>query len=266
MIGASALLFLVIGRPILAHARQGDARFRQLFENMRMGAAVFSAARQGEDFVFTDFNRGAERIDGLERSAVIGRRLTEVFPRFTPPACSTPSGGWDGRGHPSHFPVVYYRDQHRSGWREGYIYRLSSREIVCLYEDVTERQRAEEALRESEARWRSIIGMPSVAIVVVDAEHKIRYFNKAAEALFAKDGRELQGADFGFPVVQGEVADIEIIRPNRTIAYPEMRATPVRWAGEDQFLLMLQDVSAHKRARATCASCFRALSKARCRL
>ncbi|MDZ3836411.1 MAG: PAS domain S-box protein [Rhodospirillales bacterium] len=248
VIGFSALLILAIGRPILAQGRQGNARFRQLFENMRMGAAVFSAVGQGEDFVFSDLNRGAERIDDLERRAVIGRRLSEVFPAVRTTGLLDALRRVGRTGVPEHFPVVYYRDEKRAGWREGYIYRLSSGEVVCLYEDVTERQRAEEALRESEARWRSIIGMQSVAIVVVDAQHKIRYVNKAAEALFAKDGRELQGAEFGFPVVQGEVADIEIIRPNRTIAYAAMRATSMRWAGEDQFLLMLQDVSAHKRA------------------
>jgi PAS domain S-box-containing protein len=248
VIGFSALLILAIGRPILAQGRQGNARFRQLFENMRMGAAVFSTVGQGEDFVFSDLNRGAERIDDLERRAVIGRRLSEVFPTVRTTGLLDALRRVGRTGVPEHFPVVYYRDEKRAGWREGYIYRLSSGEVVCLYEDVTERQRAEEALRESEARWRSIIGMQSVAIVVVDAQHRIRYVNKAAEALFAKDGRDLQGAEFGFPVVQGEVADIEIIRPNRTIAYAQMRATPMRWAGEDQFLLMLQDVSAHKRA------------------
>ncbi|HRK96622.1 MAG TPA: PAS domain S-box protein, partial [Rhodospirillales bacterium] len=248
VIGASAFLVLAIGGPILARGRQGDTRFRHLFENMRMGAAVFSAVGQGQDFVFTDFNRGAERIDDLERSAVIGRRLTEVFPAVHSSGLLDTLRRVARTGTPEHFPVVYYRDDKRAGWREGYIYRLPSGEVVCLYEDVSERQRAEEALRESEARWRSIIEMQSVAIIVVDAEHKIRYVNKAAEALFAKDGRELQGAEFGFPVVQGEVADIEIIRPNRTIAYAEMRATPMRWAGQDQFLLMLRDVSAHKRA------------------
>lgn len=248
VIGCSALLVLAIGRPILARGRRANALFRQLFENMRIGAAVFSAYGQGEDFVFTDLNRGAERIDDLERSAVIGRTLTEVFPAVHTTGLLDALRRVRRTGVPEHFPVTYYRDEKRAGWREGYIYRLSSGEVVCLYDDVTERQRAEEALRESEARWRSIIGMQSVAIVVVDAQHRIRYVNKAAEALFAKDGRELQGAEFGFPVVQGEVADIEIIRANRTIAYAQMRATPMRWAGEDQFLLMLQDVSAHKRA------------------
>ncbi len=230
-----------------------------------MGAAVFSAGGQAGDFVFNDFNRGAERIEDLERNAVIGRRLSEVFPAVHTTGLLDVLRRVERTGSPEHFPVVYYRDDKRAGWREEYIYRLPSGEVVCLYEDVSERQRAEEALRESEARWRSIIEMQSVAIVLVDAQHKIRYVNKAAETLFAKDGRALQGAEFGFPVVQGEVADIEIIRPNRTIAYAEMRATPMRWADEDQFLLMLQDVSAHKRAEGDLRKLLRAWSRVRCR-
>ena len=244
----SALLFFAVGSPLLERSRESNARFRELFENMRMGAAVFDIVGNGEDFVFRDFSRGAEQIDGIDRSRVIGERITEVFPAVGSVGLLDAFRRVARTGVAEHFPVVFYKDSQRSGWREGYIYRLASGQIVCLYEDVSDRQRAEEALRDSETRWRSIIEMQSVAIVIVGSQDKIRFVNKAAEALFAKSCQELQGAPFGFPVVQDEVADIEIIRPNRPIAYAEMRATPMRWAGEDQFLLLLQDVSAHKRA------------------
>lgn len=248
LIAASAFAFFAIGKPLLARGRQRDDRYRELFENMRTGAAVFGGTGKGGDIVFKDFNRGAERIDDVERSEVIGRTLGEVFPGAGEHGLIDALRRVGRTGAPEHFPVVYYRDDRRAGWREGDIYRLPSGDIVLLYEDVSERQRAEEALRDSEARWRAIIEMQSVAIVIVDSQHKIRFVNRAAEALFAKNSRELIGVEFGFPVVQNGIAEIEIIRPSRPIAYVEMRATPMRWAGEDQFLLMLQDISTHRRA------------------
>jgi PAS domain S-box-containing protein len=261
LVAVSAALVFAVGKPILARGRQGDTRFRELFENMRMGAAVFDVVDSGEDFVFRDFNRGAERIDNLERSRVIGRRLTDVFPAVARIGLLDVLRRVGRTGLPEPFPVTYYRDDKRAGWREGYIYRLPSGEIVCLYDDVSERQRAEEALRDSEARWRSIIEMQSVAIVVVDDKHKIRFANKAAEALFAKSSRELQGSTFGFPMVEDDVGDIEIIRPNQTIAYAEMRATPMRWAGEHQFLVLLRDVSAHRRAEGDLRKLFQGIEQ-----
>ncbi|MBL8658529.1 MAG: PAS domain S-box protein [Rhodospirillales bacterium] len=260
-IALSAALIFFIGSPILARGRQGNAAFRELFENMRMGAAIFDAVGRGEDFVFRDFNRGAERMDNLERGNVIGRRLTEIFPAVGSVGLLDAMRRVARTGAPEHFPVVYYRDSQREGWREGHIYRLPSGEIVGLYEDVGDRQRAEKALRDSETRWRSIIEMQSVAMVIVDGGHKIRFLNKAAEALFAKNARDLYGEAFAFPVVPHEAVDLEISRPNGTVAYVEMRATPMRWGGEEQFLLLLQDVSAHKRAEGDLRKLFQAIEQ-----
>ncbi len=248
LVAASAYAFFAIGRPLLARGRQRDARYHELFENMRTGAAVFEARGKGEDFVFKDFNRGAERIEDLGREQVIGRSLSEIFPGAGEHGLLDALRRVARTGAPERLPVVYYRDDDRSGWREGDIYRLPSGDIVLLYDDVSDRQRAEEALRDSEARWRSIIEMQSMAIVVVDSQHKIFFVNKAAEALFARNSHELIGSEFGFPVVHNDVGEIEINRPNRPIAYAEIRATPMRWAGEDRFLLMLQDISTHRRA------------------
>ena len=51
-----------------------------MFENMNDGVAVYEAVDNGTDFVFTAFNKSAEKLEHISRTEVIGRRVTEAFP------------------------------------------------------------------------------------------------------------------------------------------------------------------------------------------
>jgi PAS domain S-box-containing protein len=55
-------------------------RYRELFENIRSGVAVYKAIENGNDFVFKEFNRAGEKIDNIKRKDIIGKRVTEAFP------------------------------------------------------------------------------------------------------------------------------------------------------------------------------------------
>jgi len=52
-----------------------------------------------------------------------------------------------GTGKPEHYPSTIYQDDRIQGWRENYVYRLRSGEVVAVYEDVTERKQAEEQIQ-----------------------------------------------------------------------------------------------------------------------
>lgn len=62
-----------------------------------------------------------------------------------------------------------------------------------VFWDVTERKRAEEALRESERRYRQLTESTLDAIIVADQEGKIALFNPAAERLFGYEAVDLIG-------------------------------------------------------------------------
>ena len=261
LIVASTVLFFAVGNPMLRRFREGEDRFRELFENMRSGATVYRAVGEADDFVITGFNRGAERIEGIVRQDVLGRLVSEMFPALRrSPLFEMMRRVWR-TGQSENVPATFYEDHRMHGWRESYIYRLSSGEIVALYDDVSERKRSEAALMESEARWRSIIEMHAHAIVIVDQQHEIRFVNKAAEDLFGDPAEALIGAPFGFPLVQGDVAGIEVIRPGRSLAFGEMRTIPMRWGGQDNYLLFIQDVSAQKRAETDLRKLFQAIEQ-----
>ncbi len=54
--------------------------FREIFEHVATGIAVYEAVDDGEDFIFKDINPAGARIGRLPREAHLGRRVTEVYP------------------------------------------------------------------------------------------------------------------------------------------------------------------------------------------
>lgn len=63
--------------------------------------------------------------------------------------------------------------------------------------DVTDRKRAEYALRESEARLSSIVNSAMHAIIMADEDMNITLFNPAAESMFGYTAREVIGSPIG---------------------------------------------------------------------
>lgn len=134
-----------------AMLREGEERLRGMFENMSSGVAIYEAVDDGEDFVFVDFNPAGERIEKIGRERVVGKRVTEAFPGVeTFGLLGVFQRVWR-TGEPEHFPLAFYKDERIEGWRENYVYRISSGELVVVYDDISERKRAAEEVRKLNA-------------------------------------------------------------------------------------------------------------------
>jgi signal transduction histidine kinase len=150
MIGLGTTLFVQISAPMIEHIRSSDRRFRELFDSMSSGVAVFRPEGDGPDFVFTDLNPAGERIEQVSRASLLGRTVAEVLPG------AEASGRVDvlrrvwRTGAAEHLPPRLYEDERIRGWRESIVYKLPSGEVVELFDDVTERQTTEEQLRHAQ--------------------------------------------------------------------------------------------------------------------
>ena len=67
--------------------------------------------------------------------------------------------------------------------------------IVLNSRDITERHLVEEALQESEEKFRSISDSAQDAIIMMDPEGKVSFWNKAAEKIFGYTSEEAMGKD-----------------------------------------------------------------------
>ncbi|MBU7048383.1 MAG: PAS domain S-box protein [Theionarchaea archaeon] len=122
-------------------------RYRELFNNMNSGVAVYEAKDHGKDFVFKDFNKAAEKIDHIKKEEVMKKSVLEVFPRVKDYGLFEVFQRVWKTGKAEHHPISLYTDERITGWRDNYVYKLPSGEIVTVYDDVTESKKMEEKIR-----------------------------------------------------------------------------------------------------------------------
>jgi PAS domain S-box-containing protein len=65
--------------------------------------------------------------------------------------------------------------------------------IICVVEDVTERKRSEDTLRESEIKFRSVVQSATDGIILADSDGNIIQWNKGAQEIFGYTEDELLG-------------------------------------------------------------------------
>lgn len=132
-----------------AALRENDERLRAVFDTTGDGVVLYKAVEDGADFIIVGFNNAAERIEGVSRVNVLGRRVTEVFPGVEELGLLAVMRRVWRTGEAEHLAPAPYRDERHEGWRENQVFRLASGEIVAIYSDVTERKRDEVRLAES---------------------------------------------------------------------------------------------------------------------
>ncbi|MBU0517179.1 MAG: PAS domain S-box protein, partial [Proteobacteria bacterium] len=160
--------------------RESQSRYHQLFANMKSGVVIFAAQDNGDRFVITDVNQAGERIGNFDKDEVIGRSVPEVFPGIETWGLLEVFRRVWRTGAPERLPVSRYMDDRLDLWVENYIYRLPSGELVAVYDDVTERARAEAALRASRREWEQIFEAIGHPTLILDPEHGLVNANRAA--------------------------------------------------------------------------------------
>ena len=121
-----------------------EERYRSMFENMGNGVAIYRAVDDGTDFTIVDFNSAAEKMENVKRQDIMGRSAVEVFPGIRQQGLFDVLQRVWRTGIAEWHPPAVYEDARIHGWRENFVYRLATGEVVAIYEDVTERVRVEE--------------------------------------------------------------------------------------------------------------------------
>ena len=203
--------------------RASELFYRSLFDNMCSGVAVYEAKEGGTDFVFIDFNQVAETIDRIKKEDLIGKSVLEVFPGVRDFGLFDVFQRVWNTGKPEHHPISFYKDDRIVGWRENSVYKLPSGELVAVYNDITKRKQAEEALRESEERFRMLFNSSNDAVFVheqtiEDIPGKICDVNEVACQKFGYTKEELL-----------QMSHLDLIAPEQLEEVPGIREKLLTW-------------------------------------
>ncbi|MEW8505456.1 MAG: PAS domain S-box protein [Candidatus Thiodiazotropha sp.] len=215
-----------------------ETRYRELVDNMSDGVAVYEAVDGGADFVFRDYNKSGERIGRNSREDVMGHRVTDAFPGIDKLGLlAVLRRVWE-TGNPEYFPISSYQDERLQLWVENYVYRLPGGEVVAIFNDVTDRKQAENALQASEAKYRLLVENQTDLVVKVDPEGRFEFVSPSYCRLFEKREDELLGNRF-LPLVHPDDQETtreamsQLLQPPYAV-YHEQRAMTSsgwRWLG-----------------------------------
>jgi PAS domain S-box-containing protein len=178
--------------------RRAEARFRLLVENVQ-DYAIFMLSPEG---VIQSWNAGAQRIKGWAEEEIVGRHFRTFYPREVAEA-----------RHPEHELEIAVREGHyeEEGWR---VRKDGSRfwanvlitavrddgELIGfakITRDISERRRQEEALRQSEERFRLLVeAVGDYAIFMLDPDGHIASWNVGAQRINGYDADEIIGQHF----------------------------------------------------------------------
>jgi diguanylate cyclase (GGDEF)-like protein/PAS domain S-box-containing protein len=140
--GFYSLIFDITARKRMEEAlKESEACYRELFNNINSGVAVYEAVNNGNNFVLHDMNRAAEHIERLNKTDALGKFALELFPAIKRSGLFKVLRRVWQTGQPEHYSAAWYQDSQITSWREHYVYKLPASKLVVVYEDVTEARR-----------------------------------------------------------------------------------------------------------------------------
>jgi PAS domain S-box-containing protein len=181
--------------PEMPQSSQSQTLFEQLFE-LSPDAVVVTDL---EDRI-TNVNAAVQRIFGYTREELVGKPVEILIPEQYRSAHPDHLQGYNA--HPSVRPMGVGLDLYglrKDGTQFPVDIMLSlvetaeCRVIVCVIRDVSERKKAEEALRHSEHQLRALFEFSPDAIIVSDQEGRITEVNARVESSFGYNRTELLG-------------------------------------------------------------------------
>jgi PAS domain S-box-containing protein len=189
--------------------RGAEENLRRMVESLK-DVAIFTADPQGR---IVTWNPGAERLFGYTEDEIIGRPIAVIFTPEDRDA-SVPErelATAAARGHASDERWHLRKDGTRF-FASGVVSPIfDEQDHLCGFtkvaRDITERNRAEEAVREAAVRLKAIVDTAVDGIITMDESGMVESMNQAAERIFGYAHEEVVGRDIAMLMPEPDRAE-----------------------------------------------------------
>jgi len=173
--------------------QETEMRYRGILASIDSGVGVYEVVDDGKDVLFKDINAAGERIGQIRKEDIVDQSLLAIFPMARQDGTLEVILDVWRTGQPRTMPAHLYDDGRIAVWTEAHLFKLPSGEIVHVANDVTRSMTDQQALEESEEKYRVLVESASEAITVFDAHGTIKFANARVSEHFGGDPDELTG-------------------------------------------------------------------------
>ena len=172
-----------------AALRESEQRYRTLFESMDEGFCtiemIFDEHEKPVDWRFLEVNPAFATLTGVANA--VGKRIRELAPDHEAYWFET-----YGKVALTGEAVRFVNQSKALGgrWFDLYAFKVGgpeSRKVAVLFNNITERKKSEEALRQSEARFRALFDWGPIAMYSCDSAGVIQEYNRGAVKLWERE-------------------------------------------------------------------------------
>ena len=252
--------------------REAEENLRRMVESVK-DVAIFTVDLRGR---IVTWNPGAEHLFGYAERETIGREVAVIFtpedrdggrPRARARHRRRPGHAADERWH--------LRKDGSTFFASGVMSPIYDEEdglcgFTKVARDITERKRAEEAVREAAVRLKAIVDTAVDGIITIDERGIIESMNPAAERIFGHAHHEVVGRDIamlmpdpdrdeydgylesylrsGQPRIIGTIREVHGRRKDGSIFPMELAVSESRLGARRIFTGIVRDITEYKRA------------------
>jgi PAS domain S-box-containing protein len=222
---------------------RSEKALRAIIDAAPFGAYQFELGNNGA-FLFKGANRAADRIQGRDHEPLIGKSLGEAFPHLAITSAADALRGTLNSGKLFETEVFDYQNGVIAGSHEYVGVRISERQVALFFRDITERKKAEIAVRESERMLRVIIDNIPQAVLWKDRNSVIVGCNvRQAQAAGFSNPKELAGkTDYDLFTTKQE-AEAALANDRRVMASGTPQFHSITAVRNRQGQLMWQDTA-----------------------
>ncbi|MGA7936131.1 MAG: PAS domain S-box protein [Kovacikia sp.] len=257
----------------LKRAEESIQLYANIVKSMQMGLIVWQLENLNDltSFRLMDINPAARQILSLtaDPQKLIGQRMVEVFPGLLETAFPGIYAMVIRSGKVRDLGEICYGDTFLpEGVYATKAFPLPNQCVGLVFEDITDRKQAEEALQQSEARFRVVAETAACAFLLYQGS-RLRYVNPAAQAITGYSRDELLSIDFwnlahpefrdliqkrGLERQQGKALptryEVKILTKSGQERWVDLTAGVVTFEGKPAGLATAYDITDRKQAEA----------------